>query len=194
MRPRSSSGVSIWTTLDRKTAETTSAAPATARKTSASGKKKVDRPNRAIAAPHATTARTMPRPRRRTRDRPPERLMAMKAPAAGAAVRSPKPTGPTRKTSRASAGKTAVGMPKIIASRSIANVDRIRRLERTNWMPSRIAARPPRAGRRAVGSAGSRPACTGRTIRRDVGGECSAGSHRAHAASPRRRARSPTRG
>ncbi len=72
--------------------------------------------------------------------------MAMKAPAAGAAVRSPKPTGPTRKTSRASAGKTAVGMPKIIASRSIANVDRIRRLERTNWIPSRIAARPPRAG------------------------------------------------
>ena len=68
-RPRSSSGVSSWTRVERKTAENTSAAPATARKKSASGNDTVTSPNAVIARPQAMTAQRIARPVRRT-DRP----------------------------------------------------------------------------------------------------------------------------
>ena len=151
-RPRRPSGVSSWISDDRKTAEKTSAAPAAARKTSASGNEKVASPNAVIASPQATTERTIARPVRRTRETQPENNAPRNAPAAGAAARRPNPAGPVRKTSSARTGKSAVGIPKIIASRSMTKLPRMARRSRTYRSPSRIAASP---GRETAPSGGS---------------------------------------
>ena len=146
--------------LDRRTAEKTSAAPATARKTSARGNEKVASPNKTIATPQMITATMMPRPTWRIRVATPEIAAPSTDPAAGAALSRPTPIGPAWKTSRARTGKRACGMPKIIALRSIANVDRMIRRPRTNRRPSAMAARPGRApavtggiGRSAISAA-----------------------------------------
>jgi hypothetical protein len=143
-RPRSASGVASWTTVDRKTAESTSAAPAIARNMRARGKKKVDSPNAVIASPQMITARTTARPTRRTTDTQPDSSAPRNAPIAGAAARRPSPAGPTRNTSRARTGKSDVGIPKIMASRSMTKVASITRRSIANRNPSRIAARPGR--------------------------------------------------
>ena len=54
--PRRLSGVSSCVIVFRKIAEITSAAPASARKNSASARWAPTRPNAVMAAPHATTA------------------------------------------------------------------------------------------------------------------------------------------
>ena len=61
-RPRRWSGTVTCRIVERKIALTTSAAPASARKTSAAIRFAPARPNPAIAAPHATTAHTTARP------------------------------------------------------------------------------------------------------------------------------------
>ena len=60
--------------------------------------------------------------------------------------------GPTLKTSRASTGKRAVGIPKIIATRSIAKVDRMTRCvgRETQALDDRVDPRPGRPGRPAA--------------------------------------------
>src|SRR6185369_2574219 len=97
--------------VERNTADRTSAAPAIARKTSASGNENVDRPNPTIAAPQIATAAITPAPIRRTADTQPESTAPRSAPTAGAAAIRPSPAGPTLNTSRARAGKSDVGMP-----------------------------------------------------------------------------------
>src|SRR5450830_1535755 len=87
-RPLSRSGVASWTIELRRTALITSAAPAMARQNRASGKLAVSRPKAAIAAPHAATDTTTPRPGRRTRPIQPLNAAPTKAPTAGAAFRS----------------------------------------------------------------------------------------------------------
>ncbi len=61
----------------------------------------------------------------------PDSNAPMNAPTAGAAAISPNPAAPVPKTSRARTGKSAVGIPKIIASRSITKLPRIARRWRT---------------------------------------------------------------
>ena len=80
-----------------------------------------------IARPQATTAQRIARPIRRTDPTQPEKRAPRKAPAAGAAAISPKPAAPVSNTDSASTGKSDVGMPKIIALRSITNEPRIAR-------------------------------------------------------------------
>ncbi len=90
--------------------------------------------------PQAATATMIPRPTRRIRVTDPEMSAPRNAPRAGAAFSSPTPIGPARNTSRASAGNSAFGIPKIIAFRSIAKVDSRTRRWRTNRRPSAMAA------------------------------------------------------
>ena len=144
-RPRSASGVSSWTSDDRKTADSTSAPPAIARKTSARPNENVDRPNATIAAPQTMTAMTIARPVRRTDETQPDSSAAPNAPTAGAAASNPRPAGPVRKTSRARTGNSADGIPKIIASRSMTKVDRMTRRRAANRGPSTTAEMPGRA-------------------------------------------------
>ena len=71
--------------VPRKTTLITSAAPATARKNSASPKRLPERPNNVMAAPQAATAHTTASPWRRIRPTHPVVRAAITAPAAGAA-------------------------------------------------------------------------------------------------------------
>ena len=123
--------MSSWTIVERKTADRTSAAPAIARQTRASGNENVARPNPTMARPHTLTAMTTARPGRRMPATQPDRSAPRKAPTPGAAAIRPRPIAPVPKTSRASAGKRTVGIPKTIAARSIANVERTSRRPRT---------------------------------------------------------------
>ena len=151
-RPRSWSGVSSWTSDDRKTAEKTSAAPAAARHRRASGNETVTSPNAVIANPQTATARRIARPVRWTLLTQPEKRAPTNAPAAGAAARKPSPAGPVWKVSRARTGKSDVGIPKIIALRSITNEPRIARRRRAKRRPSRIASSPGRVTAPSGGS------------------------------------------
>ena len=72
-RPRSSSGVSSWTIAERSTALKTSAAPARARKKSASAKLQAERPKAVIARPQAATATITARPGWRIRPTQPDK-------------------------------------------------------------------------------------------------------------------------
>ena len=126
-RPRSRSGTMTCRIVDRKIALTTSAAPAIARKNRASGRFDPTRPNAAIAAPHPATAQITASPWRRMRVTLPDNRTCARAPTAGAAKSSPTTASPRSNWLTASTGKSAAGMPKIIATRSITNVDWIRR-------------------------------------------------------------------
>src|SRR5919198_5028078 len=104
---------------DRNTADSTSAAPATARKTSAATNATVEAENVAspksvIAPPQIVTATMTDQPIRWMRETQPDRSAPSSAPNAGAALRTPNPVGPTWKTSSARTGKSDWGMPKII--------------------------------------------------------------------------------
>ena len=66
----------------------------------------------------------------------------MNAPTAGAANRSPTTSGPRWNCVMARNVNRACGIPKIIAMRSITNVDWINRFRRTNANPSLTAAQP----------------------------------------------------
>src|SRR3954449_7543040 len=84
MRPRIASGVTVWLIVERQTALTLSAAPATARSAAAIHSEPAS-PASAIAAPHATTAQTTIRPRRRALPSQPVVSAATVAPAETAA-------------------------------------------------------------------------------------------------------------
>ena len=105
-----------------------------------------------IAAPQIATATITPTPIRRTAGTQPENTAPSSAPTAGAAAIRPSPAGPTLNTSSASAGNSEVGMPKIIALRSMTNVERITRRARTKLRPSRIADSPGRVTAPSGGS------------------------------------------
>ena len=68
---------------------------------------------------------------------------------------APSPAGPTRKTSRARTGNSEVGIPKIIASRSMTNVARMTRRFIANLRPSRMAVSPGRITPPSGGSGAS---------------------------------------
>ena len=127
-RPRRSSGVSSWTSVDRKTAEKTSAAPASARQTSASGNETVTRPNAVIARPQPSD-RDEDRPAGPVDRRHPAREQrAEERPGGRRGGQQSEPGRPrVPKTSRARTGKSDVGIPKIIALRSMTNEPRIAR-------------------------------------------------------------------
>lgn len=109
-------------------------------------------PKAVIASPQPITARTIARPTRRTDETQPESSAPKNEPTAGAAASSPNPAGPILKTSSVRTGKSDVGIPKIIASRSMTRLPRIARRCRANRSPSAIAARP---GRVTLPSGGS---------------------------------------
>ena len=93
-RPRRWSGVSSWTSVERNTAEKTSAAPARARHRSASGNDTVTSPKAVIASPQAGDGeRGSPGRSARTDLTQPEKSAPRNAPAAGAAAISPNPAG-----------------------------------------------------------------------------------------------------
>lgn len=64
MRPRSASGVTVWLMMERQTALTESAAPATA-SSAAAAASEATRPASAMAAPHTSTAAMTMRPSQR---------------------------------------------------------------------------------------------------------------------------------
>ena len=84
MRPRMASGVTVWLIVDRQTALTLSAAPATASRAAAVHRPPT-RPAAAIAAPQTSTAKITIRPRRRACSSQPVVSAATVAPAATAA-------------------------------------------------------------------------------------------------------------
>ena len=102
----------------RSTAEITSAQPAMARKSRASGRFRV-RPNATIAAPQTMTAMITARPCRRSCAIQPVISAPASAPTPGAAYRKPTVVAPPRNTLRAMAGNRARGMPKTMALMSI---------------------------------------------------------------------------
>ncbi len=85
MRPRSASGTASWRIVERNTALSTSAAPATARSVRASQNSRVTRPNAVMAAPHPITAQITARPWCRMRLTHPVVRAPRRAPADGAA-------------------------------------------------------------------------------------------------------------
>ena len=84
IRPRIASGVTVWLIVERQTALTLSAAPATASSAAATHSDPAS-PARAIAAPQATTAHTTIRPSRRALPSHPVVRAATVAPAETAA-------------------------------------------------------------------------------------------------------------
>ena len=90
----------------------------------------------------------------------------IKAPTEGAANSRPTISGPRSNCVNASTGNSAAGMPKIMATRSITNVDATSRFVCTNANPSLTAAQPsaPSASwlaggiGRIIAAATSRPA------------------------------------
>src|SRR3954471_18329335 len=84
IRPRIASGVTVWLIVERQTALTLSAAAATASRAAAIHSDPAS-PASAIAAPHATTAQTTIRPRRRALPSQPVVSAAIVAPAETAA-------------------------------------------------------------------------------------------------------------
>ena len=97
----------------------------------------------AIAAPHTTTATITIRPSRRTRGSQPAVSAAMAAPAETAANIAPVPLAPAWKTLTARTGKSARGIPNVIAHRSMKNEPVSARLARTKRSPSPIEASTP---------------------------------------------------
>ena len=87
-RPRIPSGPANWMIVFRKTAEITSAQPATASSGSAAHSHGT-RPNPAIAAPHTMTAKITARPCRRIRPTQPVVTAPISAPDAGCGVQQP---------------------------------------------------------------------------------------------------------
>ncbi len=93
IRPRISSGVTVWLIVERQTALTLSAAPASASRAMAAHRL-VTSPVSAIATPQPSTAQTTTRPRRRARLSQPVVSAATVAPAETAANRAPVPAAP----------------------------------------------------------------------------------------------------
>jgi len=144
-RPRIPSGPANWMIVLRNTAENTSAAPATASSSRASGSQRAT-PKAVIDAPQASTATTTERPCRLTRPTQPLVSAPSRAPAPGAAYSRPTVVAPPPKTVAASAGNSARGMPNTIAFMSIRYAPSIGWDVRTNRSPSSVDRHPGRAG------------------------------------------------
>ena len=93
MRPRMWSGVTVWLIVERHTALTESAAPASASSAAATHSEPA-RPASAIAAPQATTAQITISPSRRACASHPVISAATVAPAETAAYSTPVPAAP----------------------------------------------------------------------------------------------------
>ena len=135
----------------RKTAEITSAPPATARNTSASPRLLPTSPNATIDTPHTVTATMMARPGRRTRPIQPELAAPTNAPKAAAANSRPTTSLPRWNCVSESTGKSTRGMPKTIATMSIVNVDWSTRRPRRYRRPLRTAASPTSSSSTSAG-------------------------------------------
>src|SRR3954453_4745932 len=138
IRPRSSSGVTVWLMIERQTALTLSAAPAIASRTAA-GQIDGMNPAPAIARPQTVTAPITIRPSQRACSTQPVVSAAIVAPALTDAYSSPVPLAPASYTVSASTANSARGMPNVIATRSAANDPISALFERTNVRPSLIA-------------------------------------------------------
>ena len=164
-RPRIASGVTCNRIVERRTALTKSAAPATASITSASGTAAREAecrfaiaptraPRRRRRGPAGAPASSSRRPPTRRARPPTERRRA------GLVVSAPPPS------SSANAGNSALGMPKIIAIVSTVKIPSSACSRRTSRNPSAIArgsaSRRPRSGRVAA-AARSRRARTRRS-------------------------------
>jgi hypothetical protein len=89
------------------------------------------KPNPTIAAPQASPAMMTTTPGRRTRPVQPLVAAPSRAPSPGAAASNPKVADPPWKCSRAIAGNSAAGIPKIIALVSTASIPPTTPLRRT---------------------------------------------------------------
>ena len=142
IRPRRLSGIESWSIVPRKMALTMSPAPATASNRSPSQRTFPASPKLAIASPQMAIATITAIPCRRTLRTQPDKRDPISAPAAGAAYRRPSPPAPILNTLRARAGKTAVGIPKIIAMRSAEKMPTSRRFRATYRIASAGARQP----------------------------------------------------
>ena len=152
-RPRRASGVYRWSRALRSTSEIRSPAPASARNASAQGRLCTS-PNAVIAPPQITPAPITTTPGRRRWPTQPLVAPPMTAPSPGAAVSRPNVADPPWKCWAASAGNSAVGMPKIIALVSTRSMPPTTGLCRTNFRPW-ARARSPRPGRSSWLAGGS---------------------------------------
>ena len=100
----------------------------------------VANPKAAIATPHPAAATQTPSPCRRTRVIQPEKSDATSAPADGAAYSSPTVEAPPPSASP-NAGKSALGIPKIIATVSTVKIPSSAGSRTTSRNPSRIERR-----------------------------------------------------
>src|SRR5215475_10200781 len=156
----------------RYTAETRSAAPATASSSTASHSEPAS-PDAATASPQQTTAATSATPWRCTRPIQPDSSPPVTAPIAIAANSQPTAPGPPKRVV-ATSGNSARGIANTIATMSTANdmsstrcPAMYRSPPTTERSPTRARAAPPapsRSGRAAGGSAGSRSAAYSATV------------------------------
>src|ERR1700733_6140825 len=115
MRPRIASGVTVWLIVERHTALTLSAAPASANRAIAAHSERTS-PANAIATPHASTAQITIRPRRRTCVSQPVLSAASVAPAETAANKAPVPAAPPGETGHEGAGSEGRGRRKALGA------------------------------------------------------------------------------
>ena len=133
-RPRRRSGVASWAIVERKIALITSAAP----QGEAHERERQVVPDQAEGGDRGPPRRHGPdhaTPRRWTRRTHPADTAPSKAPTEGAANSRPTISGPRSNWVNASTGNSAAGMPKIMATRSITNVDATRRFGFTKREP-----------------------------------------------------------
>ncbi len=134
-RPRMASGVARLIRLERTKTLIMSDAPSTARAPSES-RKLCDMPNTIVANPKIATAENILMPDWRSTGQRESRSAVSAAPVAGALRRSPSPTGPTWRMSRANTGRRAVAPPSNTAKRSSEIAPKITGLCRTKRTPS----------------------------------------------------------
>src|ERR1700761_108084 len=120
LRPRIRSGVTVWLMVERHTALTESAAPATASR-AAAGHSDPMSPASATAAPQTATAQMTITPSRRAWLIQPVNSAVTVAPAETEAYSTPVPAAPAGKTLTDSTANNARGIPNVIATRSMAN-------------------------------------------------------------------------
>src|SRR4051812_48218259 len=137
IRPRMWSGVTDCEIVERQTALTLSAAPATANRMHA-GTIEVISPAAAMAMPHTATDPSTIRPSQRACSSQPVVSAATVAPAETDASRKPVPLAPAWKTLSDSTGNSARGIPNVIAQRSITKLPTSACERRTNDSPVRI--------------------------------------------------------
>ncbi len=140
-RPRSSFGVISPTVVERMLTLIRSTNPAMP---SAATESSIDResPKTIMHAPKIPTTTSSVGPARVWSGRRARMIPAASAPTAGALRRTPSPTGPTWRISRAKTGASAIAPPKRTAKRSSAIAPSSIRVRNTNRTPSASPAKP----------------------------------------------------